>query len=89
MTLFLSDVAMQRIHDANKYRLEIAGGLLTSQSGLIANCSKEQMYQALSTVIVNIHELREKDLTVTELRILYKTMLTNQLKDWKAKNAEP
>lgn len=88
MTLFLSYVAMHPIHAANKLILQIVDGLLTSQNVLIENCSKEQLYQVLSTLIVNIHELRQKDPSVPELRILYKSMLGRQLKDWKAKNVE-
>lgn len=79
---------MHRIHAANKFTLRIKSGLLRSQDVLIDNCTKEQLYQVLSTLIVNIEELREKDPSVPELRVLYRTMLTRQLRDWKAENVE-
>lgn len=44
----------------------------------------KQFYQLLSAFVVNIEELREKDLSVAELKILYKAMLARQLRDWKA-----
>ena len=43
------------------------------------------MYEVLASLIVNIDELKEKDPSLLELRILYKTMLSRQLRDWKAR----
>ena len=88
MTSFLSYAAMQWIHAANKIISQKKNGLLRSQYVSIDNCSKEQMYEVLASLIVNIDELKEKDPSLLELGILYKTMLSRQLRDWKAKNVE-
>ena len=89
MTLFLSYVAIQRIRIPNKIISRKLGGLLRTGTSLIDDCTKEEMYQVLAALVVNVDELREKDPSLADLKTYYRMMLACQLKDWKAKNVEP
>jgi hypothetical protein len=54
-----------------------------SKTLLIDDCTKEQMYQVLAALIVNVDELRGKNPSLADLRTYYRMMLACQLKDWK------
>jgi hypothetical protein len=50
----------------------------------IDDCTEEQMYQVLSTLMQDVDQLKEKQPSLDDLRRLYRLMLSRQLKDWKA-----
>lgn len=62
----------------------MANELLRTGTILIDDCTKEQMYQVLAALVVNIEELREKDPPLADLRTYYRMLLACQLIDWKA-----
>jgi hypothetical protein len=62
----------------------MSNGLLRSQTILIEDCTKEQLYEVLSALVINVDELRKKQPSLQDLRTYYRMLLACQLKDWKA-----
>lgn len=50
---------------------------------LIDDCTKEESYEILSSPIGDMQDLRDKELSLDELRKSHRIMLKRQLKDWK------